>query len=49
MLLLLRSRKAVSYSRESRARQEICEKYAAMQIAIDSANSLEEIKAVLNV
>jgi cephalosporin hydroxylase len=31
------------------ARQAIREKYAAMQIAIDSANSPEEIKAVLNV
>lgn len=31
------------------ARQEIREKYAAMQIAIDSANSPEEIKAVLNI
>jgi hypothetical protein len=31
------------------ARQAIREKYAAMQIAIDSANSPEEIKAVINV
>ena len=31
------------------ARQEIREKYAAMQIAINSANSPEEIKAVINV
>jgi hypothetical protein len=31
------------------ARQVIREKYAAMQIAIDSANSPEEIKAVINV
>ena len=31
------------------ARQEIREKYAEMQIAIDSANSPEEIKAVLNI
>jgi hypothetical protein len=30
-------------------RQAIREKYAAMQIAIDSANSPEEIKAVINV
>lgn len=31
------------------ARQVIREKYAAIQIAIDSANSPEEIKAVINV
>lgn len=31
------------------ARQEIREKYAAMQIAIDLAGSPEEIKAIINV
>lgn len=31
------------------ARQVIREKYAAIQIAIDSASSPEEIKAVINV